>query len=80
MLTGQLRLAWILLQGEQFILIADRSKIKNLEVNVAVEKVKLTKAEIDQIRQASENAGTAGERYMAVHSGHLYKYSTARFK
>ncbi|CAF1010526.1 unnamed protein product [Didymodactylos carnosus] len=70
--TGQLTLAWILAQGEQFIVIPGTSKIKNLEENVAAAKVKLTKAEIEQIRQACQNADTAGDRYMAAHSGHLY--------
>lgn len=70
--TGQLTLAWILAQGDQFIVIPGTSKIKNLEENVAAAKVKLTKDEINQIRKACESADTAGDRYMKEHSSNLY--------
>ncbi|CAF0891043.1 unnamed protein product [Adineta steineri] len=70
--TGQLTLAWILAQGEQFFVIPGTTKIKNLEENVAAAKIKLTKEEIEQIRQACQNADTAGERYTKAHSKNLY--------
>ncbi|CAF1157733.1 unnamed protein product [Adineta steineri] len=70
--TGQLTLAWILAQGEQFFVIPDTTKIKNLEENVAAAKIKLTKEEIEQIRQACQNADTSGERYTKAHSKNLY--------
>ena len=60
--TGQLSLAWILAQGEDFIPIPGTTKIKNLEENAAAIHVKLTKEEVDDIRQLCEKAGVAGER------------------
>ncbi|UJR06818.1 hypothetical protein I4U23_011106 [Adineta vaga] len=60
---GQLTLAWILAQGEQFIVIPGTTKIKNLEENAGASNVKLTKEDILQIRQACENANISGDRY-----------------
>ena len=70
--SGQLTLAWILAQGEQFIVIPGTGKIANLEENLGAAKIKLTKEQIAEIRQACENADTAGDRYMAAHSSNLY--------
>ena len=61
--SGQLALAWILAQGEDFIVIPGTTKIKNLEENVGSADVKLTKEEVQELRQACEDADTAGERY-----------------
>ena len=60
---GQLTLAWILAQGEQFIVIPGTTKIKNLEENVGAAEIDLTKEEIQQLRKACEDADTAGYRY-----------------
>ena len=46
---GQLTLAWILAQGEDFIVIPGTSKIKNLEENVAAVQVQLNKADLAKI-------------------------------
>jgi len=62
---GQLTLAWILAQGDDFIPIPGTSKIKNLEENAGAAQIKLTKEEIQEIRQACEKADVAGERYSA---------------
>ncbi|CAF1375676.1 unnamed protein product [Adineta ricciae] len=70
--TGQLTLAWILAQGEQFFVIPGTTKIKNLDENIGASQVKLSKEEIEEIRQACQNADTAGERYTKEHSKHLY--------
>lgn len=70
--TGQLTLAWILAQGEQFFVIPGTAKIANLEENLGAAKIKLTKEQIAEIRQACENADTAGDRYMTAHSSNLY--------
>ena len=75
---GQLTLAWILAQGDQFIVIPGTTKIKNLEENAGAAKVKLTEEEIAQIRKACESADTAGDRYMKEHSAHLYGDSAPR--
>ncbi|CAF3325325.1 unnamed protein product [Rotaria sp. Silwood1] len=60
---GQLTLAWILSQGEDFFVIPGTTKIKNLEENVAVAQIKLTKEEEKEIRAACEKAKVAGGRY-----------------
>ncbi|UJR34713.1 hypothetical protein I4U23_027490 [Adineta vaga] len=60
--TGQLTLAWILAQGEEFIVIPGTKKMKNLEENAGTANVKLTKEEIAEIRQTCENADISGGR------------------
>ncbi|CAF3387670.1 unnamed protein product, partial [Rotaria sp. Silwood2] len=49
--VGQLTLAWILAQGDDFIPIPGTTKIKNLEENVAAAQILLSKDEINEIRQ-----------------------------
>jgi aryl-alcohol dehydrogenase-like predicted oxidoreductase len=61
--TDQLTLAWILAQGDDFIPIPGTTKIKNLEENAGAAQIKLSKEEIQEIRQACEKADTAGDRY-----------------
>jgi aryl-alcohol dehydrogenase-like predicted oxidoreductase len=60
--TGQLTLAWILEQDEQFFVIPGTKNIKKLEENAGAANVKLTKEEIREIRQACENADISGGR------------------
>jgi aryl-alcohol dehydrogenase-like predicted oxidoreductase len=60
---GQLTLAWILSQGEDFIVIPGTTKIKNLEENVAAGQIQLTKEEEKEIRTACEQADVVGGRY-----------------
>jgi aryl-alcohol dehydrogenase-like predicted oxidoreductase len=69
---GQLTLAWILAQGEQFFVIPGTTKIKNLEENASAVNVKLTNEDIAQIRRACENADISGDRYPAQYSHTLY--------
>ncbi len=59
--TGQLALAWILAQGDDFFVIPGTTKIKNLEENVGAAQVKLTPEEVQEIRDFCEKAGVAGE-------------------
>ncbi|CAF0905972.1 unnamed protein product [Adineta steineri] len=61
--AGQLTLAWILAQGNDFIAIPGTSKIKNLEENVGAAQIKLSKDEIQEIREKCEKADVVGERY-----------------
>jgi aryl-alcohol dehydrogenase-like predicted oxidoreductase len=68
---GQLTLAWILAQGDDFIIIPGTTKIKNLEENVGAAQIKLSKEEIKQIREACEKADVVGERYPEFACGHL---------
>jgi aryl-alcohol dehydrogenase-like predicted oxidoreductase len=70
--AGQLTLAWILAQGEQFIVIPGTTKIKNLEENADAAQIKLNKEEIQQIRTACQNADTAGDRYPKEYSHHTF--------
>ena len=70
--TGQLTLAWVLAQGDDFIPIPGTSKIKNLDENAAAINVKLSKEEIEEIRQLCEKADVAGERYPPSMCAELY--------
>lgn len=70
--TGQLTLAWILAQGNDFIPIPGTTKVKNLEENAAAAQIKLSKDEEAEIRKACENADIAGERYPEALSGSLF--------
>jgi aryl-alcohol dehydrogenase-like predicted oxidoreductase len=69
---GQLTLAWILAQGDDFIPIPGTTKIKNLEENAAAAQIKLSKQEVEEIRQACEKADVAGERYPPAMSASLF--------
>ncbi len=69
---GQLTLAWILAQGEDFIVIPGTTKIKNLEENVAAAEIKLSKEEEEEIRKACEKADIVGGRYPEARSGFLF--------
>ncbi|UJR07202.1 hypothetical protein I4U23_011490 [Adineta vaga] len=60
---GQLTLAWILAQGNDFIIIPGTTKIKNLEENVGAAQIKLNREEIKEIREVCEKADVVGERY-----------------
>lgn len=64
--TGQLTLAWILAQGDDFIVIPGTSKIKNLEENIEAAQIKLSKEEVKEIRVFCEKADVAGERYPEI--------------
>ncbi|CAF1127933.1 unnamed protein product [Rotaria sordida] len=70
--TGQLTLAWVLAQGDDFIPIPGTTKIKNLEENVAAAQIQLSKDEINEIRQACMKADIAGERYPKQMSASLF--------
>lgn len=70
--TGQLTLAWILAQGDDFILIPGTTKIKNLEENVASIDVKLTGEDVQEIRTACETANIVGDRYPEAFSRALF--------
>lgn len=75
---GQLTLAWILAQGDDFILIPGTTKIKNLEENVAAINVKLSPEEIQEIRTACENADVRGGRYPEAFSSALFADSAPK--
>ncbi|CAF1419819.1 unnamed protein product [Adineta ricciae] len=75
---GQLTLAWILAQGEDFIVIPGTSKIKNLEENVAAVQVQLNKADRAEIREACEKADVIGDRYPAFAMDSLFSDSAPK--
>jgi len=60
---GQLTLAWILAQGDDFFVIPGTTKIANLEENIAAAQVHLTDDEQKEIRNACESANIIGARY-----------------
>lgn len=61
---GQLVLAWILAQGDDFIPIPGTKRVKYLEENAEAVNVKLTEAEVKEIRDAvDEVGGGKGARY-----------------
>ncbi|CAF1400305.1 unnamed protein product [Adineta steineri] len=70
--TGQLTLAWILAQGDDFIPIPGTSKIRNLEENAGAAQVKLSKEEVKNIRDACEKADIQGDRYPPQFSDHVF--------
>jgi aryl-alcohol dehydrogenase-like predicted oxidoreductase len=63
--ASELTLAWVLAQG--FIAIPGTKKIKYLDSNFSADKIQLTAEEIKEIRDVSEGAEVAGERYAAAH-------------
>ncbi len=75
---GQLTLAWILAQGDDFIVIPGTTKIKNLEENAGAAKVKLSEEEEKEIRTACENANIVGGRYPEAFSDLLFADSAPK--
>lgn len=70
--VGQLALAWVLAQGDDFIPIPGTSKIKNLDENAGATSVKLTKEEVQEIREICEKADVAGGRSLVEYSSVLF--------
>jgi len=65
--SGQLSLAWVMAQGDDFLPIPGTKRVKYLEENAKAVDVKLTKDEEAKIRQAIEKAGgSKGARYGAA--------------
>jgi len=62
--AGQIALAWILGQGNDFIPIPGTKSIKYLKENIGASKVKLTEKELIEARQAAKDAdASSGDRY-----------------
>lgn len=78
--VGQLTLAWILAQGDDFIPIPGTTKIKNLEENAVAAQIKLSKEEVQEIRRACEKADVAGGRYPEAFSASLFGDSAPKKK
>ena len=75
---GQLTLAWILAQGEDFFVIPGTTRIKNLEENTAAIQTHLSEAEAKEIRNACENANIVGERYPEASASFLFGNSAPK--
>ncbi|UJR18443.1 hypothetical protein I4U23_005348 [Adineta vaga] len=76
--SSQLVLAWILAQGEDFIVIPGTGKTKNLEENIRAAQIKLNEEEIKEIRLACEKASVAGDRYPEMMHAELYADSAPK--
>ncbi|KAG9300785.1 hypothetical protein G9A89_023583 [Geosiphon pyriformis] len=61
--NSELCLAWVLAQGEEFVVIPGTRNIKHLEENVGAGKVQLTPEEIAEIRDVINSINISGERY-----------------
>ncbi|MEZ2444618.1 aldo/keto reductase [Chitinophaga sp. RCC_12] len=60
---SQLAIAWVLAQGEDIITIPGTKRIKNLEENIASEKVSLTAEDLQSIEEIMPAGSVSGTRY-----------------
>ncbi|ESK95457.1 aldo-keto reductase [Moniliophthora roreri MCA 2997] len=72
---GQITLAWILAQGDDFVVIPGTKKVKYLEENMGAASVKLSAEEIAAIRKISEESNIPGDRYGPNSMQHVLKQS-----
>jgi len=75
---GQLTLAWILAQGDDFIPIPGTTKIKNLEDNAGAAQVKLNKEDEEEVRAICKKIGVAGDRVPEDMAGEIYADSAPK--
>ncbi|KAJ3824329.1 NADP-dependent oxidoreductase domain-containing protein [Lentinula raphanica] len=61
--AGQVALAWILAQGDDFVVIPGTKKIKYVKENMAAADVELSADEIDAVRKIAEASDIPGNRY-----------------
>ncbi|KAE9396636.1 Aldo/keto reductase [Gymnopus androsaceus JB14] len=61
--SSQVTLAWILAQGNDFVVIPGTKKVKYLKENMGGAAVKLTPEEVAAIRKIAEESEIPGERY-----------------
>ena len=69
---SQLTLAWILAQGDDFFPIPGTTNLTRLEENLGALKIKISKDEEKEIRDACEAATVHGTRYPEGFSSALY--------
>lgn len=70
---GQLCLAWIMFQGEDFIPIPGTKSIKYLDENFAAKDVVVTAEDDKEIRAVLKTIQIAGERYLPEFMSGLLK-------
>ncbi|THU95954.1 Aldo/keto reductase [Dendrothele bispora CBS 962.96] len=75
--AGQTTLAWILAQGEDFVIIPGTKKIKYHNENMGAASVKLSPEEIAQIRKTAEESEVPGDRYPPGHQAMVHVESVA---
>ncbi|THU95959.1 Aldo/keto reductase [Dendrothele bispora CBS 962.96] len=75
--AGQTTLAWILAQGEDFVVIPGTKKIKYHNENMGAASVKLSPEEIAQIRKIAEESEVPGDRYPPGHQAMVRVESVA---
>ncbi|KAI0747132.1 NADP-dependent oxidoreductase domain-containing protein [Daedaleopsis nitida] len=62
--AGQVAIAWVLAQGEDFIPIAGTTKINNLKENLGSLQIKLTPEDVAEVRKLADAANLGvGDRY-----------------
>jgi len=61
--TAQLTLAWLMAQGDDIIPIPGTTKIERVKENLGALDIKLSKEEVQEIRDACEKTGVHGGRY-----------------
>ncbi|EXX56539.1 uncharacterized protein OCT59_000111 [Rhizophagus irregularis] len=61
--TGQLCLAWVIGQGENFVTIPGTKRLKYLEENFEARNIHLSPEELSEIRKIIDSIEIAGERY-----------------
>lgn len=70
--ASQLTLAWELAQGDDFFPIPGTTNVNRVTENINSLKIKLTKEEEREIRQACESAQVSGHRYPEAFSAGLF--------
>jgi len=61
--AGQVTLAWVLAQGDDFVVIPGTKKVTHLKEDVAACSLTLTIEEVTAISKIAEEAEISGERY-----------------
>ncbi|PKY58059.1 hypothetical protein RhiirA4_331929, partial [Rhizophagus irregularis] len=61
--AGQLCLAWVIAQGNDFVTIPGTRKIKYLEENFEARKIHLSSEELSEIRKIIDSIEIIGTRY-----------------
>jgi len=71
--AGQIALAWVLAQGEDFIPIPGTTRLKNLKENMEAGKIKLSPEDVQAVRRVAGNANAdQGDRYPEAYMAVLY--------
>ncbi|KAG7085847.1 Aldo-keto reductase str7, variant 2 [Marasmius oreades] len=72
---SQVSLAWILAQGDDFLVIPGTKKVEYLKENMGAAEIKLNPEEIALIRKYSEACVIPGDRYETVYMQYVFQQS-----